>query len=98
LAIFLSISFKYFLKNAKDSPSILKIIKEYSHNDSLKSGNSFEKKKVREIIKSKMAHLKSAVTYSFFLLIQSNIYFAFFFFSFFFSFANLMWGFFHKSY
>jgi hypothetical protein len=87
LAIFLSISFKYFLENVKDSLSILKIMKEYSHNDSLKSGNSFEqKKKVKEIIKSKMAPLKSAATYSFYFFCFTNpikYLFCFFFFFFF---------------
>jgi hypothetical protein len=59
-------------------------VKEYSHNDPLKSGKNFGKKRkqVRETIKSKMAPLKSAATcncfFFFFLLIQSNIHFAFF--------------------
>jgi hypothetical protein len=40
-------------------------VKEYSHDDPLKSGKSFEKKKkqVIETIKNKIAHLKSAATY-----------------------------------
>jgi hypothetical protein len=66
LAIFISISFKYLF-----NIYLLKIVKEYSHNDPLKSGRSFGKKRkqVRETIKSKIAPLKSAATYSFFLLL-----------------------------
>jgi hypothetical protein len=40
LVVFLSVSFKYLF-----NIFLLKIVKEYSHNDPLKSGKSFEKKR-----------------------------------------------------
>jgi hypothetical protein len=76
LAVFLSISFKYLFIYI-----LLRIVKEYSHNDPLKSGKSFGRmrKQVRETIKSKMALLKSATTCSFFFffffrLIQYGVF------------------------
>jgi hypothetical protein len=84
LAIFLSILFKYLF-----NIFLLKIVKEYFHNDALKSRKGFEKKRkqVRETIKSKMTSLKSIVTCSFFFFFPNPIKYPFCIFFFFFFFG-----------
>ena len=63
LAIFLSVSFKYLF-----NIFLLKIVKEYYHNDLLKSGKIFGKKRkqVRETIKVKWLPWKVLLHVAFF--------------------------------